>query len=55
MLSEHGVLIDPRTYRNCRSVPPSARTISDAYLTAALRDTVGEPEEVYGTPSCTST
>jgi putative transposase len=48
VLTEHGVQVAPRTYRNWKTAPPSARTISDAYLTAALRDTVGEPEELYG-------
>ena len=41
VLTEHGVQVAPRTYRNWKTAPPSARTISDAYLTDALRDTVG--------------
>lgn len=48
VLTEHGVQVAPRTYRNWKTAAPSARTVSDAYLTAALRDTVGEPEELYG-------
>lgn len=48
VLTEHGMQVAPRTYRNWKSAPPSARTVSDAYLTAALRDTVGEPEELHG-------
>ena len=48
VLTEHGVQVAPRTYRNWKTAPPSVRTVADAYLTAALRDTVGEPEELYG-------
>ncbi|OZD11051.1 hypothetical protein CH253_04960 [Rhodococcus sp. 06-156-3C] len=48
VLTEHGVQVAPRTYCNWKSAPPSARTISDAYLTDALRGTVGEPEELDG-------
>jgi putative transposase len=48
VLTEHGVQVAPRTYRNWKTSAPSARTISDAYLTNALLATVGEPEELYG-------
>lgn len=48
VLTEHGMQVAPRAYRNRKSAPPSARPISDAYLIAALRETVGEPEERYG-------
>ncbi|MDI9897440.1 hypothetical protein QM797_22200 [Rhodococcus sp. IEGM 1381] len=44
VLTEQGVQVAPRAYRNWKSAPPSARAISDAYLTAALGDTVCEPE-----------
>lgn len=45
---EHGVQVAPRTYRNWKAAMPSARTVSDAHLTGALRPTVGTPEGLYG-------
>ena len=48
MLTEHGVQLAPRTYRSWKSSMPSARTVSDAHLTDALRATVGTPEGMYG-------
>ena len=48
VLTEQGVQVAPRTYRNWKTAPPSARTIDDAHLTDALRATVGEPEGLYG-------
>ncbi|MGO9159055.1 IS3 family transposase [Mycobacterium sp.] len=48
VLSEHGVRVAPRTYRNWTTAAPSDRTVSDAQLTDALRATVGTPESMYG-------
>jgi putative transposase len=48
VLSEHGVQVAPRTYRNWKTSMPSARTVHDAHLTDALRATVGTPEGMYG-------
>jgi putative transposase len=48
VLTEHGVQVAPRTYRNWKSAAPSARTVTDAYLTDALLETVDTPEELYG-------
>jgi transposase InsO family protein len=48
VLSEQGVQVAPRTYRNWKSAVPSARTISDAHVTDALRATIGTPEGLYG-------
>jgi transposase InsO family protein len=48
VLTEHGVQVAPRTYRSWKSSMPSARTVSDARLTDALRATVGTPEGMYG-------
>jgi putative transposase len=48
VLSEHGVQVAPRTYRNWKTAAPSARTVTDAALTDALRATVGTPEGMYG-------
>ena len=48
VLTEHGVQVAPRTYRSWKSSMPSARTVSDAHLTDALRATVGTPEGMYG-------
>jgi hypothetical protein len=44
VLTEHGVPVAPRTYRNWNSAAPSARTVTDAALADALRATVGTPE-----------
>lgn len=48
VLREQGVQVAPRTYRNWKTAAPSARTLSDAYLTDALLATVGNPEGMYG-------
>ncbi len=48
VLTEHGVQIAPRTYRNWKTATPSDRTVTDAQLTDALRSTVGTPEGMYG-------
>lgn len=48
VLTEHGVQVAPRTYRNWKTAPPSDRSITDATLTGALRATVGTPEGMYG-------
>jgi len=48
VLSEHGVQVAPRTYCNWKTAAPSARTVTDAQLTDALRATVGTPEGMYG-------
>ena len=48
VLNEHGVQVAPRTYRNWKTAKPSARTVSDAGLTDALRSTIGTPEGMYG-------
>ena len=48
MLTEQGVAVAGRTYRNWKNAAPSARTITDAGLTNALRATVGTPEGMYG-------
>jgi putative transposase len=48
VLTEQGVAVTGRTYRNWKNAAPSARTITDAGLTDALRATVGTPEGMYG-------
>jgi putative transposase len=48
VLCEHGVQVAPRTCRNWKTAAPSARTVTDAALTDALRATVGTPEGMYG-------
>jgi transposase InsO family protein len=48
VLTEQGVQVAPRTYRNWKTAAPSARTIADAHLTDALRATIGTPEGMYG-------
>jgi hypothetical protein len=48
VLTEHGVQVAPRTYRNWKTAAPSARTVTDARLTDALRATVDTPEGMYG-------
>src|SRR5689334_9374722 len=48
VLTEHGVQVAPRTYRNWKTAKPSARTVTDARLTDALQATVGTPEAMYG-------
>jgi putative transposase len=48
VLSEQGVAVAPRTYRNWKTAKPSARTVTDAHLTDALRATIGTPEGLYG-------
>jgi len=47
VLSEHGVQVAPRTYRNWKTAAPSDRPVSDAGLTDALRATIGTPESMY--------
>lgn len=44
VLTEHGVQVAPRTYRNWKTAAPSEHTVTDAGLTDALRATVGTPE-----------
>ena len=48
VLTEQGVAVAGRTYRNWKTAAASARTITDAWLTDALRATVGTPEGMYG-------
>jgi putative transposase len=48
VLTEQGLAVAGRTYRNWKKAAPSARTITDAELTDALRATVGTPEGLYG-------
>jgi putative transposase len=48
MLTEHGVQVAPRTYRNWKNARPSDRAVTDAYLTDALRATANTPEGMYG-------
>jgi transposase InsO family protein len=48
VLTEQGVQVAGRTYRNWKRAAPSARTITDAGLTDALRATIGTPEGMYG-------
>ena len=48
VLTEHGVQVAPRTYRNWKTAAPSTRTVIDAGLTDALRATIGTPEGMYG-------
>jgi len=48
VLSEHGVQVAGRTYRNWKSAAPSARMVSDTHLINALRATIGTPEDLYG-------
>jgi transposase InsO family protein len=48
VLTEQGVQVAPRTYRNWKTAAPSARTVTDAHLTDALRETIGTPEGLYG-------
>ena len=48
VLSEQGVQVAPRTYRNWKTARPSDRAVTDAYLTDALLATVNAPEGMYG-------
>jgi putative transposase len=48
VLTEQGVAVTGRTYRNWKNAAPSTRTITDAGLTDALLATVGTPEGLYG-------
>ena len=48
VLTELGVQVAPRTYRNWKTATPCARTHSDARLIDALRATIGTPEGTYG-------
>jgi transposase InsO family protein len=48
VLTEQGVQVAPRTYRNWKTARPSDRAVPDAYLTAALRSTANTPEGMYG-------
>ncbi|MET4097576.1 IS3 family transposase [Arthrobacter sp. UYCu712] len=38
----------PRTYRSWKSKAPAARTVSDAVIVKALKDTAEKPESLYG-------
>ncbi|WP_405162070.1 IS3 family transposase [Nocardia sp. NBC_01499] len=48
VLTEQGVQVAGRTYRNWKTAPASARTVTDARLTDALLATIGTPEGMYG-------
>ncbi|MDZ7911990.1 MAG: IS3 family transposase [Rhodococcus sp. (in: high G+C Gram-positive bacteria)] len=48
VLTTQGIQVAPRTYRNWKTSPPSARTITDAHLTRELRSTIGTAEGLYG-------
>ncbi|MGM5068983.1 IS3 family transposase [Rhodococcus qingshengii] len=48
VLTAQGIQVAPRTYRNWKTSPPSARTITDAHLTKELRSTIGTAEGLYG-------
>ncbi|MGF7120506.1 transposase InsO family protein [Rhodococcus sp. BE178] len=48
VLTAQGVQVAPRTYRNWKTTPPSARVVTDAYLTNALLGTVDTAEGLYG-------
>ena len=48
VLTEHGVQVALRTYRNWKYARPSDRAVTDAYLTNALRATANTPEGMYG-------
>jgi putative transposase len=48
VLTVQGVQVAPRTYRNWKIAPPSERSVSDAYLTNALLETVDTAEGLYG-------
>ncbi len=48
VLREQGCQVAPRTYRSWKTRPPAKRTVTDAYVTDALLDTVNEPEGLYG-------
>lgn len=48
VLREQGCHLAPRTYRAWRQALPSDRSIRDAYLTYALRETIDKPEGLYG-------
>ncbi|MBT2271795.1 hypothetical protein [Rhodococcus qingshengii] len=47
VFTAQGMQVAPRTYRNWRTAAPSARTITDAHLTDALRATIGTAEGLY--------
>jgi putative transposase len=42
------VQVAPRTYRSWKSKTPAARTVSDAAIVNALKDTAEKPESLYG-------
>lgn len=48
VLTAQGVQVAPRTYRNWKTAPPSARVVTDAHLTNALLGTVDTAEGLYG-------
>lgn len=48
VLTEQGVQVAGRTYRNWKTAGPSVRTVADAHITDALLSTVGDPEGMYG-------
>ncbi|MGF7122737.1 hypothetical protein J2X34_003161 [Rhodococcus sp. BE178] len=48
VLTERGVKVAPRTYRNWKTAQPSERTVTDAHLTNALLRTADTAEGRYG-------
>jgi putative transposase len=49
VLVEQGRQVAARTYRAWKQgSAPSMRTVSDAHVVNALRDTIGQPESLYG-------
>lgn len=47
-LTEQGMQVAPRTYRNWKTAASPTRTVTDAHLTDALRATIDTPEGMYG-------
>ena len=45
---EQGCHLAPRTHRAWKRNQPSPRTVSDAYVSNGLLETVGQPEGLYG-------
>ncbi|KXX59904.1 hypothetical protein CJ179_47705 [Rhodococcus sp. ACS1] len=54
MLTEPGIKVAPRTYRNWQTATPSPRTVTDAHLTNAPRETAGTTEGPYGRRTMTA-
>ena len=54
VLTTQGFQVAPRTYRNWKTAPPSARTITDAHPTEELRATIGTAEGLYGRRTMTA-